>query len=800
MIKNYLHIAWRNLLKNKVFSLINILGLAIGIAIYVITMQYVFFERSYDKQYRYTDRIFRVSIDGFKEGKLSWQDAQSYYASALALKAKYPEIIDYARIFQYSPKIIIAENRKFEPHNIYLAEPSFLKYFDVCILEGETSTLLADPNTVILSSSTAKKYFGTASPVGKSLFADDLLLTVTGVLKDSPVNSHIHYDMLISLETGKSIKKDVFNDRYNNNSIMTYLIMQEMEDYSSIIHKIYNDTTIIPWNNEHHLLQSIKDIHLYSHKTYEAESNGSSRTVNFLFIIGFICIIIAWLNFINLSTARSIERAKEVGIRKVSGSTVDKLIFQFFMESLLLNLLAVLAAMTLIQITMPLLRNLLQNDSAFTFRSFFAIFPFNISILFFGMLLSGIYPAIILSRFQPVDVLKRVYKTSQGRLMRKGLTILQFTAAAIIIAATLVIFRQNRFMMTYDTGFNMKNVLAIKFPRSVENVSNSVIVASFYNEISKFSFIKGYCAAHTLPGTGVFDLNSNTGIHRSGDDTDEGNTIYYETRIDENFLDLLQIRLVAGRNFSSLLASDRQGILINQLACSLLGFDSPAASINQKVHMWGDDYNVVGVVKDFNYYSLKSPVYPLIITFDPLHEHAHFFAFKINSNKKINTEIKAIEKVYNRFFPDDIFSSFILSDTYNQQYSNDILFQQVTLLFSILAIFIACLGLFGMSLLEISSRTKEAGIRKSVGATGASIAGIFIISNLKLIGISLLISIPMAYLTMNRWLQGFPVKIELGWWFYVIPLLLVPMIALSAICMNMIKIAGANPVDSLRYE
>jgi|WetSurMetagenome_2_1015567.scaffolds.fasta_scaffold20155_2 putative ABC transport system permease protein len=800
MIKNYLIIAWRNLLKNKVFSLINILGLAIGIAIFVVTMQYVFFERSYDTQYRYADRMFRVTIDGFEEGKLSWQDAESYYASAPALKAKYPEITDYARIFQYYPDIITAENRKFEPENIFLAEPSFLNYFDVAILEGDTSTLLVDPNTVILSSSIAKKYYGTASPVGKSLYSDDLLLTVAGVFKDSPVNSHIHYDMLISLGTGKAIQEDVFSDKFSNNSMLTYLIMHDVEDYKPIIQKIYNDTTIIPWNNEHHLLQSVKDIHLYSHKTYEAEANGSSRTVNFLSIIGFICIIIAWLNYINLSTARSVERAKEVGIRKVSGATVGKLTFQFIMESLLLNLLAILAAITLLQITMPLLRNLLQHDAVFTFRSFLALLPFVVSILFSGMVLSGIYPAFILSRFQPVDVLKRVYRTSQGRLMRKGFTVLQFTAAAILIAATLVIFRQNRYMMTQDTGFNMDNVMAVKFPGSVENDSDAVSVASFYNEISNYSFINGYCAANTLPGTGVFDLNSYTGVHRSGDDKDEGNTIYYETSIDEHFLDILQIKLVAGRNFSASLTSDKQGILINQLACSLLGFDSPVAAINQKVYMGGNNFDVLGVVKDFNYHSLKSPIYPFIINFDPTYRYARFFAFKINSNESINAEIKAIEKVYYHFFPEDIFSSFVLHDTYNQQYSNDVLFQHVTLLFSILAIFIACLGLFGISLLEISSRTKEAGIRKSVGATGASIAGIFVISNLKLIGISLLVSMPVAYLTMNRWLQGFAVKIELGWWFYVIPLVLVPLIALSAICVNMIKIARTNPVESLRYE
>ncbi len=800
MIINYLLIAWRNLLKNKVFSLINIMGLAIGIAIFVITMQYVFFERSYDKQYRYADRMFRVTIDGFEEGKLSWQDAESYYASAPALKAKYPEVADYARIFQYFPGIIVAENRKFEPENIYLAETSFLKYFDVAILEGDTSTLLDNPNTAILSSSIAKKYFGTASPVGKSFYADKLLLTVTGVYKDSPVNSHIHYDMLISLGTGKAIRQDVFTDKFGNNSMITYLIMQEMKDYNSIIQKIYSDTTLIPWNNEHHLLQPVRDIHLYSHKTYEAEANGSSRTVSFLFIIGFICVIIAWLNYVNLTTARSVERAKEVGIRKVSGATVGSLTFQFIMESLLLNILAVLAAMTLLQITMPLLRNLLQLDAVFSLHSFFAVLPFATSILFSGMLLSGIYPAITLSGFQPVDVLKRIYRTGQGNLMRKGLTVLQFTAAAVIIAATLVIFRQNRFMMTHDTGFNMDQVMAVKFPGSVENDRDSVSITSFYNEISKFSFIDGYCTANTLPGRGVFDLDSRSGVHRMGDDKNEGSTIYYETSIDEQFLDLLQIKLVAGRNFSSSLASDRQSILINQLACSLLGFDSPAAAINQKVYMGGNYFDVVGVVKDFNYHSLKSPVYPFIIHYDPTNRYARFFAFRFNNVEALDAKIKAVEKAYNRFFSEDIFSSFVLRDAYNKQYINDVLFQRVTLLFSVLAIFIACLGLFGISLLEISSRTKEAGIRKSLGATGSSIAVIFIISNLKLIGISLLISMPVAYLTMSKWLQGFPSKIELGWWFYAVPLLLVPLIALSAICVNMVRIARTDPVKSLRYE
>jgi putative ABC transport system permease protein len=780
--------------------LINIMGLATGIAVFIVTMQYVFFESSYDKQYRHAHRMFRVTIDGFKDGRLSWQDAESYYASAPALKAKYPEISDYARIFQYSPNLINAENRKFKPQNVYMAEHSFLKYFEVEIFEGDTSTMLIDPNTVILSSSAAKMYFGNASAMGKTFYADHLLLTVTGVFNDSPVNSHIHYNMLISLATGKAIYKDVFSDGFKNNSMITYLILHEMEDYKPIKQKIYSDTTIIPWNNEHHLLQPVPDIHLYSHKTYEAEANGNSRTVHFLSVIGFICIIIAWLNYVNLSTARLVERAKEVGIRKVTGATAGKLTFQFILESLLINLLAILAAITLLQVITPLLRNLLQNNSVFGLRSMLALLPLIVLVLFSGMVLSAIYPAVVLSRFQPVDVLKRVYRTSHGRSIRKGLTILQFTAATILIAATLVIFKQNRFMMRHDTGFKMDNILAVPFPGSFESDSGGTSVASFYNEVGDYSFINGYCAANTLPGTGIFDLNSNTGIHRTGDEKNEGNTIYYETSIDDKFIDLLQIRLVAGRNFSSSLASDKKCILINQLACSLLGFNTPVSAINQKVHMWGSNFDVIGVVKDFNYYSLKSPVYPIILTFDPTYESARFFAFRMKSSKNQHVEIKSIERIYNRFFPDDIFSSFLLNDTYNQQYNNDVLFQRITLLFSFLAIFIACLGLFGISVLEITSRTKEAGIRKSVGATGSSIAGIFIVKSLKLIGISLLISIPVAYITMNRWLQDFSLKIELGWWFYVIPLVLVPLIALSVICVNMIKIARTNPTESLRYD
>jgi putative ABC transport system permease protein len=793
-------IAWRNLIKNKVFSFINILGLAIGIAVFVVTMQYVFFERSYDKKYRYADRMFRVTIDGFEEGKLSWQDAESYYGSAPALKQKYPEIQDFARIFQYFPGVIVAENRKFEPTNTYLAEPTFLKYFDVEILEGDTSTLLVHPNTAILSALTSKKYFGNASPIGKSIYVDDLLLTITGVFKESPVNSHIHYDILISLETGKSIREDVFNNAFRNNSMISYLIMRKMEDYAPVIQKIYSDTTIIPWNNEHHLLQLVKDIHLYSHKTYEAEANGSPRTVNFLSVIGFICIVIAWLNYINLTTARSVERGKEVGIRKVSGATVGRLIIQFITESIILNLLAILVAISLLQIVMPLLRNLLQNDAVLSFQSFLSILPFIAIILLSGMILSSFYPAFILSRFKPTDVLKRIYRTSQGRLMRKGLTVLQFMAAGILIAATLVVFRQNRFMMTYDTGFNMDRVLAVEFPGSLDGAKDSVKIASFYNEIGKYSFVDRYCAANTLPGTGVFDLNSNTGVHRMGDDEDEGNTVYYQTYIDENYLPLLQIRLVAGRNFSSELISDKYGILINQLACSLLGFDSPAAAIDQKVFLGNRYFNVVGVVKNFNYHSLKSPVYPFIINFDPSYYNARFFAFRFNNVEAMDAKIKAIEKVYNRFFPDDIFSSFALRDTYDSQYSNDVLFQYVTLLFSLLAIFIACLGLFGISLLEIAFRTKEAGIRKCLGANGSSIARIFILSNLQLIGISLILSMPLAYIIMSRWLQGFPVKTALGWWFYAIPVLIVPFVALLTIFVNLIKIARANPVDSLKYE
>ncbi|MBN2814006.1 MAG: ABC transporter permease [Bacteroidales bacterium] len=801
MLKNYFVIAWRNLLKNKVFSLINILGLAVGISVFLVTMLYVFFERSYDKQYHNANRLFRVSIDGYEEGQLIWQDAESYFASGPDIRNKYPEVADYARIFQYYPGYVKIDNRKYEPDRIYLAEPSFLKYFEVKIIKGDTGNLLVEPNTVILSRSTADKYFGTTSVEGKTLYIDDRLYTITGIFADSPANSHIHFDMLISLETGYSLRKDVFSNKYSNNSMQTYLVLHESKDYDAVMQKIYNDTTIIPWNNEHHLLQPVSDIHLHSHKPYEAETNGSARVVNFLFIIGFISAIIAWLNYINLTTARALERAREVGIRKISGSTTGKLISQFVIESLIVNLLAILVAVTLLQLCVPFLTKLLQNRWVFTFQNLIAVLPFILTVLAGGMMLSGLYPAFVLSRIKPAEVIKHVQKTSQGRFLRMALTVFQFTAATVLIAATLVIFKQNRYMMEYDTGFTMDNIIAFPFPVSAESDGDSISMASFYNEIKKYSFVADYCAANTLPGTGAFDLNSNTGVHRVGDDDNPGNILYYQTYIDDRFIDLLKVRLVAGRNFSASMSSDTKGILINQLACSLLGFHSPAEAIGKIVDMGGDQYfEVIGVVKDFYYYSLKSPVYPIILNYNPGMDQARYIALKINHGDLSKDNLKVLEEAYKRFFPEEIFSSFILQDTYYQQYNLDRLFQQATLLFSAIAIFIACMGLFGISVLDLTSRTKEAGIRKSVGATGLSIAGLFVRNNLIIIGISLLISLPLSLHIMQKWLDGFPVRIDVGWWFYVIPILSVIVIALSAISMNMFQIARTDPAISLRYE
>ncbi len=801
MLKNYFIIAWRNLLKNKVFSLINILGLAIGISVFLVTMLYVFFERSYDTQYRYADMMFRVSIDGYEEGRLIWQDAESYFASGPDLKKKYPEVADFARIFQYFPGYVKIDNQKYEPDRIFLAEPSFLKYFEVQMIEGDTGTLLVEPNTIMLSRSMALKYFGTTGVVGKTLMVDDRLYTVTGIFSDCPANSHIHYDMLISLETGFSLREDVFSNKYSNNSMQTYLVLHTSADYGAVVQKIYNDTTIIPWNNEHHLLQPVSDIHLHSHKPYEVETNGNARVVNFLFIIGFISAIIAWLNYINLTTARSLERAREVGIRKISGSTTGRLVTQFVIESLTLNLLAILVSVTLLQVCIPFLSKLLQNRWVFTFQNLVALLPFILMVLTGGMVLSGLYPAFVLSRIKPAAVIKHVQKTSQGRFLRMVLTVFQFTAATILIAATLVIFKQNRYMMEHDTGFVMDNIIALSFPSSVDNEADSSTIAAFYSEISKFSFVADYCAANTLPGTGSFDLNSNTGVHRAGDDDNPGNILYYQTWIDDRFIDMLKVRLVAGRNFSASLSGDKKCILINQLACTLLGFHSPADAIGKTVYMGGEQYfEVIGVVKDFYYYSLKNPVYPMIMNYNPGMEQARYIALKMINDDHFKVNVKTLEEAYKRFFPDDLFSSFVLQDTYYQQYNIDRLFQQATFLFSAIAIFIACMGLFGISVLDLTSRTKEAGIRKSIGATGLSIAGLFVRNNLIIIGISLLISLPFSSYIMRKWLDGFPVRIDLGWWFYVIPALTVILIALSAISLNMLQIARTDPAVSLRYE
>lgn len=804
MVKNYFKVALRGLSRNKGFTALNILGLALGLAACLLIVLYVVDELSYDRYNEKADRIYRVHAD-LKLGDGKMQLAVVMPPLAQTLKRDFPDVEDVVRLRPTGFHVkkgseIITENK------VVFADASVFDVFTLPILYGDKSSALTEPNTVVISASAALKYFNKLNVVGQILTIDNnQLLRITGVIKDMPKQSHFYADFIESLATqAESRSNNWLNSNYN-----TYILFREGADpkkleaqFPQLLRKyagtaIQNATGMnvdaFERSGSHFRLSlmPLTAIHLHSNLIGELGVNGSAQYVYIFSAIALFILIIACVNFMNLSTARSSNRAREVGVRKVLGSARRNLIAQFLTESILVTLAGAIIALIIVASVLPAFNDLAGKSIILNAVMLIRLIPaLLISVLVIGCL-AGLYPAIFLSAFKPVKVLKGTLTTGFKRSsLRSFLVVFQFSVSTFLITATLVIYSQLKYIQNRDIGYNRNQVVVVKNAYMLGKQASI-----FKQEVKQLPGVVNATLSDILPTSGGCASDA---IYKDQSRDPKRSIISQLWQVDNDYIKTLNMRIVAGRNFSNKLPTDSDAVLINETAAKVLGYNNP---INKTLYRPADNNSlkaitIIGVVKDFNFNSLRESVTPVVM-------------FLTNSNGslgiKMNTDdiaglLSKIEKKWHTLSPSAKMDYSFMDADFDAIYRSEQRMGKIFIVFTILAIAIACLGLFGLSAYAAEQRVKEIGIRKVLGASVYNIAQMLSMNFLKLVGIAMLISSPITYFIMQKWLQDFAYRTSIPWWLLAIAGLTALLIALITISFQAIKAAWANPIKSLRSE
>ncbi|HEV7334199.1 MAG TPA: ABC transporter permease [Flavisolibacter sp.] len=803
MIKNFFVTALRNLAKHKAFSFINIFGLALGIAACLLIQQYVRFERNYDRFQAKGERIFRLQQNRYNEGKLSTQWAAGSAGIGRAVKEDLPEVEAFAKLTQ-TRGVISYGNEKYREERMFYANDAFLPMFSYQALQGQVEGALAEPNTAVITAATAKKYFGTENPVGKVISRNKRQdFKITAVVADPPENTHLKFDVLFSFQTYVNLTSPDAETTFDWDGFYTYVLLKPGVDpvkteakIAQVVEKRVGQEYKERNEKVEYKLQPLRDIHLTSNYMMEAEVNGDGKAVKFLFIISIFIIVIAWINYVNLSTARSLDRAKEVGVRKVLGSQRAQLIRQFLFESFVINLFAVTLAFLLVILSLPLFNSITGKNVTFSLVTDGNFWLTLIIIFLGGTLLSGLYPAFVLSSFRPIDVLKgKLARTTHGAWLRQSLVIIQFAASVALMVGTYGIYNQLSYMKNQDLGVDINQTLVVRGP-SVSDSTYTKKLTAFKTELLRQTGITKIAASSEVPGSKV-DWNAG-GIRLAGSDVNKSQQ-YRVFGIDYDFVDAYGLRVIKGRNFSRDFISDSSAVLFNEAAVKQLGFEKPEEALNKKIDFWGETYTIVGVVSNHHQESLRETMDTYIYRLIP--ESDDFYSIKLEAGgPSITGAIKTIEQAWNRFFPGNPFEYFFLDDHFAEQYKADEQFGKTFALFAILAIIVACLGLYGLASFVTTQRTKEIGIRKISGASISSLLVLLTKDFLKPIFLSFAIAIPVTYFLLQQWLQNYAYKTSITAWMFVLPALLILIVAIITVTTQTLKTASANPVKNLRTE
>lgn len=806
MFRNFLKIAFRNLRKGKLFSIINIIGLSVGIACFFLIAVNVKDELSYDNFHRDPDNLYRVALERIYPDNVVFY-AIIPYSIGEAMQKEFPEVTDMTRVFKFRNSVVFKyQDKTFEEDKIFFVEPNFFEMINISLIKGEAATVFANPNNLVITEETAVKYFGDDEPIGKNITTPQGEFLVSGVCENIPKNSHMEFDFVASLRLIGLHRQP----NYASFSVYTYIRVREgskpadlekkmpdlVEKYaagqiqarSGVSYKEY----VAAGNGYNYFLQPIRDIHLRSNLTSEIKPNGNIKYVYILIAIALFLIVIACINFMNLSTARSVTRAKEVGIRKIVGSLRRSIIRQFLFESLLLSFFSVIVAGVIVRLILPLFNSLTGKELEINYSTdpsnFFLLLILGVVV----GLLAGIYPAFVLSSYQPATVIKGRFSFSgRGVLLRNILVIFQFAISIVLITMTLIISRQMSYMRNTDPGFTKDNVIVIERAYSLQNRGET-----FKQELKKIPGVISASGSNTAISGGFY-----YGVMFQRQPDPEIKTTR-GMNCDKDFVETMGLEITQGRGFSREF-NDTMNVVINESTIKEFGWTDP---VGMKIKRIGDpgeptgEYTVIGVVKDFHYESMHKDIDSFaLFSYPEQGQVFNIMSVRIKP-ENIGSTLEAIEKKWVEFVSQQPFAYHFLDEKLAELYKNEEASGRIFAVFSLLAIVIACIGLFGLSAYLAEQRTKEIGIRKVLGATVSQIVLLLSKNFARLVLIAFVIALPISYYFMVKWLQNFAYRTSIQVWIFLAAGLVSLLIAQLTISFQSVKAAHTNPAETLKFE
>jgi len=786
MFKNYLKTVLRHVKRHKGYSFINIAGLAIGMTCCILILLYIQYELSYDKFHEDAHDIYRIA---FKIPDRIDMNASSFGLLAPALVQDFPEVQSAARIRKLQSTVFY-KNHAFTEKNFFLADSQFFDVFTFPMISGDPEKALSQPFSVLITQEMTEKYFGDEDPIGKTLLVDNKHeYKITGILKNPPQNSHFKFDFLASFITIDKIWEDYSLSWMNTNRILTYVRLQKDYDPDDLERKFPEFLRRYGREDVVFHLQPLTGIHLHGTIRNDIEANSDIRYIYIFSVIAFLIVLIACFNTMNLSTARSVYRSKEVGVRKVVGAERKHIIRQFMSESIIFSLAALVISVFLVKMLLPAFNSLVDRNLSFNFFSnnemLFGLFILAIIVGF----ISGSYPALFLSSFHPVHILKGMRAHKGSSAFRNFLVVFQFAVSIVLIIGTLVIYQQLHYIKTRDLGFHKEQIVIVDIKD--ENLKN--VYQTMRNDLKQNPRIIGVSFSCDLPN----EIDARNSFRWEGQTEENRWQLFNTAAVDNEFIDLLGLELTMGRNFSEEFPSDNQACILSEKAVRIIGWENPIG----KRFGYRKEGTVIGVIKDFHHLSLHSAIGPTVL----LHVdketdlNLNYLLIEINPGDIPGT-LAFIKKKFKEYSPHYPFDFTFLDDRVDKMYRTDNKLGQILNVFSFTAIFIACLGLFGLAAFTAERRTKEIGIRKVIGATVSNI--VFLLSRefIKLMLIGFILACPIGYFAMNRWLQTFAYRTHVGVVVFILAALLALLTVLLTVSYQSIKAATANPVDSLRYE
>jgi putative ABC transport system permease protein len=808
MFKNHLKIALRILFRNKVYSFINIAGLALGIAAFLLILEYVSLEKSVNQFHANLPTMFRLLNQNTK-GE-TWAQVEPGWATKA--QERFPEIKSYCRVAESIGQGVVkyeAKNVSFREKKVAYSEGNFFSFFSFPLIKG-SALALQKPDVVFVAESVAKKYFDQENPIGKTLTLYNQFgkkdYLVEGVFANMGDLSDIQLDFVFSLETLKNpanLNDNSWANLTNLDSqyIDTYFQLNQSVDYLSLEGKLNMLRRELSKENDDitFRLQPFSEIHLASSFLDTYPHNGNIKYVFILSGIAFLILLIAWFNYINLSTANALKRANEVGVRKVIGATRNNLVMQFLGESILVNFFAFVGAILLVTLLQPFFNEIIHKNLSLSTLLSSTLWIIGLGLLIVGSIASGIYTAWGLANFKLIETLKgKLHKSAKGIFLRKSLVVTQFSISIVLIIVTLIIFSQLKHMQNQDLGMNIKQLLVIKGPEIGKDSTFKNRVNAFENDIANLNFVNDYCTSGSVPSN-WYNFTT-VGFTSAKSKTGDEQKPYSFVTIGHKFLKTYDIPLKAGRSFTEQECdvewNDNSKVLLNEKALEQLGFKSANEAVNAKIK-WDERYlDVIGVVKDYHHKGLQTAIDPMI--FYPFNSSSYLTVKLAGEN--MNSKVATLENVFKKHFSGNPFEFFFMSENFNKQYETESQYSTLFTTASIWAIFIACMGLFGLATFTVESRTKEIGIRKILGASVFSIVQLLSKDFLILVSIAILIACPIAYYFMHQWLQDFASRINIEWWYFVVAGILALAIALLTVGFQATTSALMNPVKSLRTE